>query len=208
MGSTKDFRYKEDESMRRANLLMVSVALILVLATGVAVAATINGTAKDDFLRGTDGPDRIGARDGNDEVRALAGADKVFGGTGRDTLYGKEDGDLIVGGRGNDRLDGGTGNDTLKSHFDGNADNLTCNQGNDTAFVEVNDVIDDKKTGDLVATALNNTTAPVTSCETLKVYVTEDLVVTIRLGEITGVVGGTLADVEDELIDLGFISIG
>jgi Ca2+-binding RTX toxin-like protein len=194
--------------MRRASLLTVSVALILVLATGIALAATINGTAKDDFLRGTDGPDRIGARDGNDEVRALAGNDQVFGGTGTDTLYGKENGDLIVGGRGSDGLDGGIGNDTLKSHFDGRADNLACSQGNDTAFVEPNDIVDDNRVGRLALTAANNSTTPVTSCETLKVYVTEDLVLTIESGEATGVVGGTLEEVANELIDLGFISIG
>jgi hypothetical protein len=55
--------------------------------------------------------------------------------------------------------------------------------------------------------AVDNTITPVTSCETLKIYVTENLVVTIRLGEITNVTGGTLGDVEDELIDLGFIDI-
>ena len=194
--------------MRRASLLTLSVVLVLVLASGIALAATIRGTDGNDFLRGTDFPDTIGARGGNDEVRARAGADKVYGGIGRDTLYGKENADLIVGGDGNDGLDGSTGNDTLKSHFDGNADNLSCGQNNDTAYVEVNDVIDDNKAGDLVSTAINNTVAPLTSCETLHVFVTNQLVVTIRLGEITNVAGGTLADVEDELIDLGFITIG
>jgi Ca2+-binding RTX toxin-like protein len=195
--------------MRRASLLTLTVALVLVLATGVALAATIKGTDGDDFLRGTNGADNIGARAGNDEVRARAGNDQVFGGTNSDTLYGMEDNDLIVGGRGNDRLDGGTGNDTLKSHFDGQADNLTCNQGSrDVAYLEVNDIVDGNKAGDLVATAIDNTVTPVTSCETLKVYVTENLVVTIQLGEITGVAGGTLRDVRLELIDLGFIEIG
>ena len=42
----------------------------------------------------------------------------------------------------------------------------------------------------------------------MKIYVTENLVVTLKLGEITNVVGGTLEDVENELIDLGFIEIG
>lgn len=194
--------------MKRASLLTVSVMLLLVLTTGVALAATINGTSRDDFLRGTNSADKIDARGGNDEVRARAGNDQVFGGTQRDTLYGMEGADLIVGGDGNDGLEGGTGNDTLKSHNDGNADNLSCGPGNDTAFVEVNDVVDDNEAGDLVSTALNNTVAPVTSCETLKVYVTNDLVVTIKLGEITGVAGGTLSDVERELIDLGFIEVG
>ena len=48
--------------MRRASLLTFTVALVLVLATGLAAAATINGTSRDDFLRGTNGADTIGAR--------------------------------------------------------------------------------------------------------------------------------------------------
>jgi Ca2+-binding RTX toxin-like protein len=197
--------------MRRASLLTASVALILVLATGIALAATINGTSGNDFLRGTNSADNIGARGGNDEVRARAGADEVNGGTQSDKLYGMENADLIVGGDGNDALEGGTGNDILKSHNDGNADNLSCGPDNDTAWVEVNDVVDDTKAGDLVATAINNTLAPVTSCETLKVFVTNDLVVTLKAGEVlnnSGVAGGSLTDVEDELLDLGFISMG
>ncbi len=194
--------------MRRATWLTMTMALILVLASGIALAATIRGTNGDDFLRGTDGSDTIGARGGDDEVRARAGADDVFGGTQRDQLFGMEGSDLIVGGDGNDGLEGGTSSDTLKSHNDGNADNLSCGPGNaDTAYVELNDVIDDNKAGDLVATAVNNTVAPVTSCETLRVYVTDSLVVVIRLGEIENVIGGTLEDVENELIEQGFIDI-
>jgi Ca2+-binding RTX toxin-like protein len=194
--------------MRRATLLTAAVALMLVLASGIALAANIKGTDGNNFLRGTNSADNIGARGGNDEVRARAGADKVFGGTQRDTLYGMENGDLVVGGDGNDFLDGGTGDDTIRSHNDANADNLNCGPGGDTALVEPNDVVDDDRAGDLVATALNNTSAPVTSCETLNVFVTNELVVSVRLGEITNVAGGTIADVEAALIDLGFIGIG
>jgi len=197
--------------MRRASLLTVSVALIVVLATGVALAATINGTNGNDFLRGTNSADNIGARGGNDEVRARAGADTVNGGTQRDTLYGMENGDRIVGGDGNDALEGGTGNDTLKSHNDENADNLSCGPDNDTAFVELSDVVDDQEVGDLLITALNNTTSPVLSCETLRVYVTDQLVVTIRLGElVTDLTDAQRDDLNDLLDDLGFdiITIG
>ncbi len=193
--------------MRRTTLLTLTMGLLLVLASGIALAATIKGTAGNDFLRGTDSRDIIGARGGNDEVRARGGNDDVFGGPGNDKLFGMKGNDLIVGGDGVDQLEGGTGNDTLKSHNDDNADTLSCGPGDDVAFVDVDDVVDDNEVGDLLTTALNNTVAPVTSCETLKVFVTNNLVVTIRLGEITNVVGGTLEDVEDELIDLGFIDI-
>jgi Ca2+-binding RTX toxin-like protein len=175
------------------------------------LAATITGTRGNDFLRGTNGADNIGARDGNDEVRALAGNDQVNGGTGNDQLYGKENADTIVGGRDNDRLDGGIGNDTLKSHFDGSADNLSCSQGKDTAHVDVNDFVDGNKAKDVIATvvqAADNVVTPVTTCETLKVYIlNEDLVVTLRLGDILGdedVTGGTL---DDFLNILGIIDI-
>jgi Ca2+-binding RTX toxin-like protein len=184
-------RHKEDRSMKRASLLTMSVALFLVLATGVALAATINGTSGNDFLRGTNSADNIGARGGNDEVRARAGADQVFGGTQSDTLYGMDGGDLVVGGDGNDGLEGGIGNDTLKSHNDGNADNLSCGPGNDTVFVELNDVIADENADataqKLVNTAVNNTLAPVTSCETLKVFILGQLDVTISLNPVTGI---------------------
>ena len=197
--------------MRIATLLTTAVALMLILASGIALAATINGNSGNNFLRGTNNADKIGGRGGNDEVRARAGADKVFGGTQKDTLYGMENGDLVVGGDGNDGLEGGTGNDTLKSQNDGNADNLNCGPGDDTAFVELNDVVDDSRAGDLTITALNNTSAPVTSCETLVVSVTNELVVTLHAGEIlneTDVAGGTLADVQQALIDQGFVAVG
>ncbi len=197
--------------MRRATLLTLTMGLLLVLASGIALAATINGTSGDNFLRGTDSSDRIGARGGDDEVRARAGNDDVFGGTGNDLLFGMKGNDLLVGGDGNDQLQGGTGNDTLKSRNDADPDNLNCGPGNDdTAFVELNDVIDDRDVEDLVVTALDNTVAPVTSCETIVVFVTNDISVTLRTGEVLDdddVTGGTLQDLEDALIDLGIIEV-
>ena len=123
--------------MRRASLLTASMALILVLATGVALAATINGTSQRRFPQGHHGrrQDR-GARRQRRGQGPCRKRSRSLGGTGMDTLYGKENADLIVGGRGSDALDGGIGNDTLKSNFDGRADNLNCSQDYDTAFVE------------------------------------------------------------------------
>ena len=81
--------------MRRFALLLAAVALTLVAASGVALAATITGTANDEILMGTNQADTIRDRDGDDVVLGREGADRLRGGSGFDSFY---------GGRGADRL--------------------------------------------------------------------------------------------------------
>ena len=98
---------------RKAMLLIGTMALALVLASGVALAATYincpvnttnpcNGTPQDDVIFGSDNPQTINALAGNDEVLALLGDDIVYGGDGSDYVDGFPGNDTIYGGPGSD----------------------------------------------------------------------------------------------------------
>ena len=90
--------------MRRNAILGVLVgALLLVLASGVALAATERGTRGDDLLVGTERDDRLVGRNGDDRLKALEGDDTLRGGNGKDELLAR-DGEK-------DRLECGGGRD-------------------------------------------------------------------------------------------------
>ena len=100
--------------MRKSVLLLASMALAVLLASGVALAATVKGTSGDDVLYGTpsrdvinpfNGNDVVYADGGNDDVRHSYGNDKIYGGAGNDTLRGGFDNDEIWGGPGKDLID-------------------------------------------------------------------------------------------------------
>ena len=116
--------------MRRAVLLPAVMALTIVVASGVALAATITGTANDERLIGTRYADTIRAGGGDDVVRALEGADRINGGNGRDTLY---------GGSGNDRLY----SEDIFSQSGAYRDVVECGPGNDTASVDFRDRVEE-----------------------------------------------------------------
>jgi Ca2+-binding RTX toxin-like protein len=99
--------------MRQTALLLTTMAAIVVLASGVALAALVEGDDRDNILIGTPSADTIKGYGGDDRVRSLAGPDEVYGGTGRDKLRGGGDSDLLSGQRGNDGLFGGPGEDDL-----------------------------------------------------------------------------------------------
>jgi hypothetical protein len=80
-------------------LLLSAVAMALLMACGVALAATLNpvscqagvvcnGTNISDKITVTSRADTINARDGNDTLSALGGADKISGDAGTDRLDG------------------------------------------------------------------------------------------------------------------------
>ena len=123
--------------MRRTILLLVIMSLTLLLASGVALAATILGTDQSETLIGTRYADYIRAEGGNDVVRGLGGPDQLNGKTGEDR---------VVGGDGDDNLYGGTGNDRLYSEdifSQGGAyrDVVDCGPGEDFAYVDWRDVV-------------------------------------------------------------------
>src|SRR5215203_5173208 len=103
--------------MRRTVLLLATMALTLLVASGVALAVTKIGTDGRDTLRGTNGADTLVGLGGNDRLFSLAGTDNLVGGPGKDVVFGGR----IVGGccddndysGGNKNLKGGPGIDQV-----------------------------------------------------------------------------------------------
>ena len=109
--------------MEKAVLMLVTIALGVLVAGGLALAApkgddskittihctpgaSCQGTSGPDIIHGTDsadviipyaGKDKVYAGGGNDEVRHSFGDDTIYGGTGADTLRGGFDHDTIYG---------------------------------------------------------------------------------------------------------------
>jgi Ca2+-binding RTX toxin-like protein len=89
--------------MKRTVMLLVGAMLVaLVMASGVAWAATVQCQAGVEVCLGTSDPDALSGTGENNYIRALAGADVVRGMGGAD---------FVTGGRGEDTVQGGTGPD-------------------------------------------------------------------------------------------------
>ena len=105
--------------MRRTILLLATMALTLLVASGVALAVNKIGTNGPDTLRGTNKADNLLGEGGNDRIFGLAGRDNLLGGAGKDIVVGGTlsrafGGDKnVVGGAGNDVLRGGKGSDNI-----------------------------------------------------------------------------------------------
>ena len=111
--------------MRKTALLLASMILSMLLASGVALAATqidcsdnpsalCVGTPKSDEIKGTDTRDDIRAQAGSDLVKARAGSDVVNAGDYSDLVYSQRGADLLRAGQcDNDRMVGGPGDDTI-----------------------------------------------------------------------------------------------
>jgi hypothetical protein len=107
---------KEVAFVRRTILLLSTMMLALLLASGVALAANITclggpcaGTEENDRITGSLFDDLIQAKGGRDHVSARPGDDEVFGDAGGDEITGGEGGDYLDGGRGPDEIGGGPG---------------------------------------------------------------------------------------------------
>jgi Ca2+-binding RTX toxin-like protein len=130
--------------MRRTALMFVAMVVALVLGSGMALAALVEGNDRDNRLTGTDHADTIRAYGGEDVVWGLSGRDQVYGGYGADQLYGNGYGDTIFGGTGQDRLYGGYGDDhivsqDLNSRGIGQRDVVDCGPGYDTFAADFED---------------------------------------------------------------------
>jgi Ca2+-binding RTX toxin-like protein len=127
--------------MRRIAMLVTTLLVGVLLASGVALALTKTGGPGEDVLRGTNGADRLYGGAGNDVILGLGGDDprllggfgddSIIGGPGDDSiwamgivrepyaekgsdvLWGNVGDDQLAGGLGPDRLSGGTGRDAL-----------------------------------------------------------------------------------------------
>ncbi len=129
---------------RTGILLFAAMAVALMLGSGMALAALVEGDSRDNTLTGTPMADTIHAFGGQDLVNALSGRDEVHGGYGPDTLSGNRYADTIFGGYGQDRLYGGFGDDHLVSRdLDssgiGMRDVVDCGPGYDTFSADYED---------------------------------------------------------------------
>lgn len=143
--------------MRRTMLLMATTALVVLVACGAALAASVKcptnpdgycyGTNRGDSLSGTPGIDRMYGYAGADLMYGYGGADfmyggseqglgdKMLGGTGADLVNGQAGDDLIDGGPGEDTLNTGTGSDRVNAQ-DGEKDTITCQGPNDLVYYD------------------------------------------------------------------------
>jgi Ca2+-binding RTX toxin-like protein len=130
--------------MRRTTLLLSVMVATLLVASGVAWAATIVGTNGNDTRNGTANRDYMYGLNGNDQLSGRAGDDQIEGGGANDTLNGDGGNDVVDGGGGNDTLNpggaeafgiqqayGGTGQDTITINV-GEFSEAYGSYGNDT----------------------------------------------------------------------------
>jgi RTX calcium-binding nonapeptide repeat (4 copies) len=143
--------------MRRTLLFSAATALLMLVACGAALAASINcptasggdcyGTNQGDAIFGTPGGDREYGRDGSDLMNGYGAADSMYGGseTGLgDKMRGGAGADLVNGQAGDDLIDGGAGTDILKTGRgsdrvnakDGEKDTITCDGSNDAVYYD------------------------------------------------------------------------
>jgi Ca2+-binding RTX toxin-like protein len=102
--------------MRRAILLLTVMAATLAVASGVALAVTMQGGPGNDVVLGTEGPDDLGGGFGSDSIIGLGGNDVMVGGfltpsTGEEPpeeVSPNRD-DSMIGGLGNDFMNGDRG---------------------------------------------------------------------------------------------------
>jgi hypothetical protein len=137
--------------MRKTVVLLASMALALVVASGLALAVTkdcspgptaCNGTGDDDVLRGTDGANRIFGFGGDDKLLGYRGRDELDGGGNADELHGGAGDDDLFGDWGyGDELYGGGNDDTLRGYY--GEDTLDGGRGNDV-FDESRDIHHDR----------------------------------------------------------------
>src|SRR5215213_6217877 len=105
--------------MKRTILLVATMALTLLVASGVALAVTKIGGPGPDTLRGTNGADNLLGKGGNDALFGLGGSDNLLGDAGKDWVLGGNErraggGDKnLLGGPGNDGVLGGEGSDIV-----------------------------------------------------------------------------------------------
>jgi Ca2+-binding RTX toxin-like protein len=137
--------------MRRTLLLLSTMMLALLLASGVAWAVNKIGTDGPDTLRGTNGVDNLIGKGGNDRLFGLRGRDTLLGGPGKDwvdthptgartgdkNLLGGPGNDIVIGGWSSDKVVGEEGNDLLPDgpELDVALDIVSGGTGTDVIFV-------------------------------------------------------------------------
>ena len=118
--------------MRVVALVLAGMALVLLLASGVALALTKFGGPGADTLMGTKGSDKLLGRGSSDWIDGRGGKDVIRGGRGSDNVLSPAIGQLDGGG-GADLRSGGPGGDDLNDgpFSDASVDRLMGGDGND-----------------------------------------------------------------------------
>jgi Ca2+-binding RTX toxin-like protein len=147
--------------MRRITILLASLGLAVLLASGVALATDMNGTDGPDKLRGTNRDDTLVGKGGNDVLSGLGGRDQLLGGRGKDWLlsgtkrfFGTGDKKLVGGpgndgihaGQGSDYVEAGSGNDLMidGSLSESSHDNFAAGEGDDVIIVNHTPAFEDR----------------------------------------------------------------
>src|SRR5215204_3598800 len=74
--------------MRRTVVLLATMALTLLVTSGLALAVNKVGTQGRDFLKGTNKADNLIGNGETDLIFGLAGNDTLLGGSGKDLVFG------------------------------------------------------------------------------------------------------------------------
>jgi Ca2+-binding RTX toxin-like protein len=132
---------------RRTILTMATtMALMVLLASGIALAVTIEGNDDDNKLVGSEEfADTLIGKGGDDIEYGLGQADTLYGDnapgapikTGNDKLYGGDGNDTLRGSAGNDTYVGGEGGDTIEAGVEetsGSVDRIRGGPGSDGIF--------------------------------------------------------------------------
>jgi Ca2+-binding RTX toxin-like protein len=130
--------------VKRTVLLFVAITVVLVLASGVALARTVfcdggrcfgtnnpdtmYGSSRQDAMYGLKGADLMRGDGKDDSVNGDGGRDKLVGGRGRDTVNGGDGDDRVIGSPGHDKLNAGNGDDRVEA-VDGMWDAISCGNG-------------------------------------------------------------------------------
>ena len=109
---------------------------ITVWANIASGPSTVKGNGGDDTLTGWDYDDAMDGGAGNDRIEGGIGHDAITGGPGKDVLFGEGDGNYC----GIYECKLPFGNDTIDAR-DGEADQVDCGVGNDTAIVDALDTV-------------------------------------------------------------------
>jgi hypothetical protein len=115
-------------------------------STNESIPDVVDGGPGNDTINGGAGNDRLLGGDGNDTLDGDSENDELDGQAGNDNLTGDDGDDIIRGGTGSDSIRGdgptafGNGNDVIDAS-DGEADQVDCGFGADTATVDTIDAV-------------------------------------------------------------------
>jgi hypothetical protein len=128
--------------MRPAALFLTVMAVVLALASGLALAEEKSGDGGNNRLVGTPHRDTISGAGGNDDIFGKAKRDRLYGDSGADKVFGNTGPDYLFAGMGpGDRVYGDGGNDFLNTIDERRDRVIDCGAGNeDEAYVDFKDV--------------------------------------------------------------------